>query len=49
MKFTVLTGFLCFTLLLSTGCAQKGAVRDAARNEVINGQGSESTMETVCI
>jgi acetyl esterase/lipase len=56
MKFTVLKGLLCFTLLLSTGCAQKGAARDAApiaqtstpnaaRNEVINGQGSESTME----
>ena len=56
MKFTVLTGFLCFTLLLSTGCAQKDATSDAepivptstpnaAGNEVINGHGSESTTE----
>jgi acetyl esterase/lipase len=57
MKFTVRAGFLCFTLLLSTGCAQKGATSDAmliaqtstpnaASNEVINGPGSESTMES---
>jgi acetyl esterase/lipase len=56
MKFTVLTGFLCSLLLLPTGCAQKGATRDAApiaptstpnaaSNEVINRHGSESTME----
>jgi acetyl esterase/lipase len=56
MKFTVLTGFLCSLLLLSTGCAQKDAASDAERivptstpnaadNEVINGQGSESTTE----
>jgi acetyl esterase/lipase len=56
MKFTVLTGFLCFLLLLSTGCAQKDATSaamliaqtstpNAASNEVIEGHGSESTME----
>jgi hypothetical protein len=30
MKLTVLKGLLCFSLLLSTGCAQKGATSDAA-------------------
>lgn len=52
MKFTALTGFLCFTLLLSTGCAQKDAglivptsTPNVAGNEVINGNGSESAME----
>ena len=56
MKFTALTGLLCSLLVLSTGCAQKDASSDAERiaqtstpnaasNEVINGQGSESTAE----
>ncbi len=56
MKFTVLTGCLCSLLLLSTGCAQKDATSGAERigqtstpnaagNEVINGNSSESMME----
>ena len=57
MKFTALTGLLCFTLLLSTGCMQKDAGSDAERiaqtstpnatsDEITNGQGSESTTES---
>src|SRR5687767_4636921 len=58
MKFTVLIGLICFSLLFPTGCAQKGATSDAARigqtstpnavsNEITNGDGSGSTTENV--
>jgi acetyl esterase/lipase len=56
MKFTVLIGLLCFSLLFPTGCGQKGVTSDAAligqtstpngtSNEITNGDGSGSTTE----
>jgi acetyl esterase/lipase len=56
MKLPVLTGLLCFSLLLSTGCAQKSTASDAtfiaqtstpnaASDEITNGYGSGSSTE----
>lgn len=55
MKFTVLTSFLCFTLILSTGCAQKDATStliaqpttsNATGNEITKGTGSGIATES---